>query len=132
MEQSSTWVTRALLMALCLGWMQGGFIALSDPATMAVLAGGHHHVAKAGPVAGLMVINALAAVAIVLFEGKARQLGALWLGLVSILGAVMVHRFWQQQGVEATLSLQGFLGMIGFGAAFLMVARSGDERRMAA
>ncbi len=125
MEHSSHWVNRALLLALCAGWMQGGFIALSDPETMAMLAGGQLHVAKAGPAAGLMVINALAATAMVLFEGQARRLGALWLGLISILGALMVHRFWTQHGVAFTLSLQGFLGMVGFGAAFLMVARGG-------
>lgn len=126
MEHSSSWVSRVLLLALCAGWMQGGFIALSDPAAMAVLAGGPLHVAKAGPATGLMLINALAATVMVLFEGQARRLGALWLGLISILGAVMVHRFWALHGVEFTLSLQGFLGMVGFGAAFLMVARGGE------
>ncbi len=127
MEQSLSWVNRALLLALCAGWMQGGFIALSDPGTLAELAGGQLHIAKAGPAAGLMVINALAATVMVLFEGKARRLAALWLGLVSILGALMVHRFWGLHGAEFTLSLQGFLGMVGFGAAVLMVARSGGE-----
>jgi hypothetical protein len=126
MEHSSGWVNRALLLALCAAWMQGGFIALSDPATMAALAGGGLHIAKAGPAMGLMVINALAATVMVLFEGKARRLGALWLGLVSVLGAVMVHRFWTLHGVAFTLSLQGFLGMVGFGAAFLMVSRGGE------
>ena len=132
MEHSSKWLDRALLLALCAGWMQGGFIALSDPATMAALSGGHLHVAKAGPAAGLMVINAVAATAMVLFEGQVRRLGALWLGLISILGAVMVHRFWQAHGVDFALSLQGFLGMVGFGVAFLMVARRGDESEPAA
>ncbi len=72
-----------------------------------------------------MLINAIAAIVMVLFEGQARRLGALWLGLISILGALMVHRFWTRHGVDFSLSLQGFLGMIGFGAAFLMVARGG-------
>jgi hypothetical protein len=127
MEHSSGWVSRVLLLALCAGWIQGGFIALSDPAAMAVLSGGPLHVAKAGPAMGLMVINATAATAMVLFEGQARRLGALWLGLISILGAIMVHRFWALHGVEFSLALQGFLSMIGFGAAFLMVARGEDR-----
>jgi hypothetical protein len=126
MDHSSAWVSRALLLALCAGWMQGGFIAFSDPAALAALSGGQLHIAKAGPATGLMVISALAATVMVLFEGQLRRLGALWLGLVSILGALMVHRFWGLHGVEFSLALQGFLGMVGFGAAFLMVARGGE------
>ena len=120
MEPSSAWLARLALLLLCAPVLHGGFLAISEPAAVQLLlhsAGAE----RAGPVL-LTVLNAAAAMLVVLFGGQARRLGSVWLAVTTLLGALVTYPFWSRSGLGASVGLQQFLGLAGYAAAFLLVA----------
>ncbi len=122
MDNSTGWLGRLGLLALCAPLLHGGFLALSDPEAMAAL----FRIAGRGPLQGgnasMMVVNAVAAAVVILFAGKPRRYAAAWLAGITLLGAFGVFPFWTRSGVAATVTLQQFLSLGGFAAAFLLIS----------
>lgn len=119
--ETTTWQARLALLLLCAPILHSGFITLSEAEAARQMFASTGM--KAGAGAEIMaLLNALAAMLVVLFEGRGRRLGAWWLAAVLLLGGLLVFPFWARSGVAWTLTLQSLLGSLGYAAAFLLVA----------
>jgi hypothetical protein len=70
----------------------------------------------------MTVLNAMAAMLVVLFEGRLRRCAAWWLAVVVLLGALILFPFWAREGLAQTRALQSFLSAVAYASAFALVA----------
>ena len=121
MAITSTSMGRLALVVLCAPALYGGFMAISRPelAQEVFQAMGRHGQRGAN---ALAFADAIAAMAVILFEGVLRRVGAWWLAGVTALAAATVYPFWAQWPALDLGELRHFLGLLAFAAAFVVVA----------
>ena len=108
------------LLLLCSAYLQGGINKLTDFAG-AVAEMQHFHIAPAAPMALLVIAGELGASVLVLL-GFYRWLGALSLGLFTLMATFVANRFWEMAGMERFMAANGFFEHLGLAGAFLLVA----------
>lgn len=108
------------LLLLCSAYLQGGINKLTDFAG-AVAEMQHFHIAPAAPMALLVIAGELGASALILL-GFYRWLGALFLGLFTVMATLVANRFWEMAGMERFMAANSFFEHLGLAGAFLLVA----------
>ena len=109
-----------LLLAICAAYIQGGLVkALNVEGAVAEMT--HFGLQPAALFAVLVTLLELAASALIL-SGFYRWLGALALAGFTLMATLMANPFWQFDGAERDLMMNGFFEHLGLAGALLLVA----------
>jgi len=108
------------LLLLCSAYLQGGINKLTDFAS-AVGEMQHFHLSPPAPMAVLVIAGELGSSVLILL-GFYRWLGALYLGLFTLMATFVANRFWEMAGMERFMAANSFFEHLGLVGAFLMVA----------
>ncbi len=113
-------VSRLCLLLLCSAYLQGGIDkALDFPGAVAEMQ--HFGLAPAMPFALLTIIGEIGA-SILVVSGIKRWLGALYLGLFTLMATMLANRFWELAGPARMALENGFFEHLGLAGAFFLVA----------
>ncbi len=108
------------LLALCAAYLQGGFVKLFD------FAGAQAEMVQFGlspPWLFAVVVIALELIApLMILSGRGRWLGALALGVFTLLASGLANRFWEASPAQRPMMMNAFFEHIGLAGGFLMVA----------
>ncbi|OUL98374.1 DoxX family protein [Variovorax sp. JS1663] len=109
------------LLLLCAAYLQGGLQkALDFPAAIAEM--NHFGLAPAAPMAIAVIVLELGAAALIL-TGRLRWLGALALGLFTLMATFVALRFWEMPSGQARfMAANAFFEHLGLVGGFLLVA----------
>ena len=109
------------LLGLCAAYLQGGLNKLTDfPGAIGEMT--HFGVSPAPLFAALVIILELTA-SVMILTGFFRWLGALGLGVFTLLATFLALRFWElPPGVERFMAANSFFEHLGLVGGFLLVA----------
>jgi uncharacterized membrane protein YphA (DoxX/SURF4 family) len=113
-------VSRLCLLLLCSAYLQGGIDkALDFPGAVAEMQ--HFGLAPALPFALLTIVGEIGA-SLLVVSGVKRWLGALYLGLFTLMATMLANRFWELAGPARMALENGFFEHLGLAGAFFLVA----------
>ena len=117
---ASSLVPRLCLLLLCSAYLQGGLDKAFDfPGAIAEMQ--HFGLTPAAPFALLTIIGEIGA-SVLVVSGYKRWMGAVYLGVFTLMATMLANRFWTLSGPARTALENGFFEHLGLAGAFLLVA----------
>ena len=108
------------LLGLCAAYLQGGLVKLLDFGG-AVAEAQHFGLAAASVIAAATIVTELAGSALIL-TGVYRWVGALWLGIFTLIATFVANRFWEIPLPDRFMVENAFFEHLGLVGGFLLVA----------
>jgi len=108
------------LLGLCAAYLQGGLVKLLDFGG-AVAEAQHFGLPGASIIAAATIVTELAGSALIL-TGVYRWVGALWLGIFTLIATFVANRFWEIPLPDRFMVENAFFEHLGLVGGFLLVA----------